>query len=155
MIVPVQMPPDVLDWIGLGAYLGKLEMHAIALESTDRGRRTFRFAVLSICIVASAVAIEKLLPAPERRFVIIHSDDAGMYPSGKRPAECLVAWLVRLGSCEVLNHATSGALRWTKTQRDGRLSRDTTQRRKPSGEKPWSSSDAVVRRFGCIARAAV
>jgi hypothetical protein len=39
------------------------------------------FAILSFAVLAGAVAAEKLLPLPKQRAVIIHSDDAGMYPS--------------------------------------------------------------------------
>jgi predicted glycoside hydrolase/deacetylase ChbG (UPF0249 family) len=39
------------------------------------------FAVLTVCIFGSAIALEQVLPARAKCYVVIHSDDAGMYPS--------------------------------------------------------------------------
>ena len=49
--------------------------------STVSNRRRFFFAILSVAVLAGAVAAEKLLPLQTERAVVIHSDDAGMYPS--------------------------------------------------------------------------
>jgi predicted glycoside hydrolase/deacetylase ChbG (UPF0249 family) len=38
-------------------------------------------SLLTVCVLASAVALERSLPRQEERWVVIHSDDAGMYPS--------------------------------------------------------------------------
>jgi predicted glycoside hydrolase/deacetylase ChbG (UPF0249 family) len=47
-----------------------------------RGRKSkVVFAILTVGALGSAVALDRMRPEGERRYVLIHSDDAGMYPS--------------------------------------------------------------------------
>ena len=50
--------------------------------SPSSGKRArLAFAGLTVVVLGSAIAAEKMLPRPAERAVIIHSDDGGMYPS--------------------------------------------------------------------------
>jgi chitin disaccharide deacetylase len=46
-----------------------------------RSRPKVTIAVLTVCVLAGIVALERGFPPPEEHFVVIHSDDAGMYRS--------------------------------------------------------------------------
>jgi chitin disaccharide deacetylase len=51
------------------------------LEGTPRREGTsLAYCVISLCVLGGAVALDRCLPVREARSVIIHSDDAGMYP---------------------------------------------------------------------------
>jgi predicted glycoside hydrolase/deacetylase ChbG (UPF0249 family) len=53
-----------------------------AAFNAKRGRKSKAlFALLTVCVFGSAVGLERVLPARAKRYVVIHSDDAGMYPS--------------------------------------------------------------------------
>jgi predicted glycoside hydrolase/deacetylase ChbG (UPF0249 family) len=50
-------------------------------RQTAGQKRAFLAGVIAVCILGSVVALERALPKPVTRYVVIHSDDAGMYPS--------------------------------------------------------------------------
>lgn len=59
-----------------------ITMALTAASKVETGRKSSSlFAVLTICVFGSAIALEQVLPARAKRYVVIHSDDAGMYPS--------------------------------------------------------------------------
>jgi chitin disaccharide deacetylase len=46
-----------------------------------RGRREAVFGLLTVCVLGSAVALDRTLPLRKERYVVINSDDAGLFPS--------------------------------------------------------------------------
>jgi predicted glycoside hydrolase/deacetylase ChbG (UPF0249 family) len=54
-----------------------------AADSGGKGRLSPKaiIALLTVAVLGAAVTLQRTLPPQEERFVVIHSDDAGMYPS--------------------------------------------------------------------------